>query len=105
MAWYTYVEVELAGRATRGAAPVDLILEIFDNGVLVGSAHEPEAKLGTRYFASLELGGVNGNAAGLDLGEHTLRGKLTLSNPDGSVVYETDAVTIGVGQVPIGEVT
>ena len=103
--WYTHVKAEIAGRASKGAAPVDLTLEIYDNGVLAGSAHESEATLGREYFASLELGGVNGNAAGANLGEHTLQGKLKLINPEGSVEYDTDPVTIGIGQVPVGEVT
>lgn len=103
--WYTHVEVEISGKASKGAAPVDLTLEIYDSGVLAGLAHESGVTLGTRYFASLKLGGVNGNAAGLNLGEHTLRGRLTLSNPEGSVSYDTDSVTIGIGQVPAGEIT
>jgi len=103
--WYTHVKVEISGRASKGAAPVDLTLEILDNGVLAGSAQESGVVLGTEYFASVELGGVNGNAAGFNLGEHTLQGRLTLSNAEGSVSYDSDSVTIGVGQVPVGEVT
>jgi len=103
--WYTHVKVEIAGRASKGAAPVDLTLEIYDNGVLAGSAHESGVTLGREYVASLELGSVAGNAAGANLGEHTLKGKLTLSNPVGSKSYETTSTTIGIGQVPTGEVT
>lgn len=103
--WYTHVKVEITGRASKGAAPVDLTLEIYDNGVLAGSAHESGAVLGTRYYASLELGSPDGNAAYKDIGEHTLQGRLRLSNPEGSVTYETDSLIIGIGQVPTGEVT
>lgn len=103
--WYTHVKVGIAGKASRGAAPVDMTLEIYDNGVLAGSAHESGVTLGVEYFASAELGSVAGNAAGANLGEHTLKGKLTLSNPIGSKSYETTSVTIGIGQVPAGEVT
>jgi hypothetical protein len=102
--WYTHVKAEIAGRASKGAAPVDLTLEIYDSGVLAGSAHESGAVLGREYVASLELGSVNGNAAGLNLGEHTLQGKIKLINPKGSVEYDTNPVTIGIGQVPVGEV-
>ena len=105
MYWYTHVKVEIAGKASKGAAPVDLTLEIYDNGVLAGSAHESGVTLGREYVASLELGSVAGNAAGANLGEHTLKGKLTLSNLEGVKTYETNALTIGVGQVPVGEVT
>lgn len=103
--WHTHVKVEISGKASKGAAPVELTLEIYDNGVPVGSANEPAAVLGTEYFASVELGSINGNSAGLNLGEHTLHGKITLSNAEGSVFYETNSVTIGIGQVPAGEVT
>lgn len=103
--WYTHVKVEIAGKASKGAAPVDLTLEIYDNGALAGSAQETGITLGTKYFTSLELGGVNGNAAGLNLGEHALKGRITLSNAEGSVSYETESKSIGIGQVPVGEVT
>lgn len=103
--WHTHVKVEISGKASKGAAPVDLTLEILDNGVPVGTAQEPAAVLGTEYFVSVELGSVNGNAAGLNFGEHMLQGRLTLSNAEGTVSYDTDSVTIGIGQVPVGEVT
>jgi len=103
--WHTHVEVEISGRALKGAAPVELTLEILDNGVPVGSAHESGVVLGTEYFASIELGSVDGNAAGLNFGEHVLQGKLTLSNAEGTVSYDTDVVTFNIGQVPVGEVT
>jgi len=103
--WYTFVEVEIGGKASKGAAPVDLTLEIYDNGIFVGSASESGVVLGTVYFTSIILGSDAGNEAGLNMGEHTLQGKLTLSNAEGSVSYETDPVTIGIGQVPGGVVT
>lgn len=103
--WYTHAKAEIAGRASKGAVPVDLTLEIYDNGVLAGSAHESGVTLGREYVTSLELGSVDGNAAGANLGEHALKGKLTLSNSMGSKSYETTSVTIGIGQVPVGEVT
>ena len=103
--WHTHVKVEISGRASKGAAPVALTLEILDNGVVAGSASESGVVLGMEYFASIELGSVDGNAAALNLGEHTLQGRLTLSNAEGSVSYDTESVTIGIGQVPVGEVT
>lgn len=103
--WHTHVEVVIPGKASKGAAPVGLTLEILDNGVPVGSASESGVELGKVYFTSIILGSDAGNAAGLDLGEHTLQGRLTLSNAEGTVSYETDSVTIGIGQVPVGEVT
>jgi len=103
--WHTHVKVEISGRASKGAAPVALTLEIYDNGVLVGSANESGVVLGTEYFASIILGSDAGNEAGLNMGEHVLQGKLTLSNSEGTVSYETESVTIGIGQVPAGDVT
>jgi len=103
--WYTFAEVALGGKAAKGAAAVDLTLEIYDNGIFVGSASESGVVLGTVYFTSIILGSDAGNEAGLNMGEHTLQGKLTLSNAEGSVSYETDPVTIGIGQVPGGVVT
>lgn len=103
--WYTFVEVEISGWASEGAPPVALTLEIFDNGVLVGFASEPAAILGKEYFTSLILGSDAGNDAGLDLGEHTLQGKVTLNNEEGSISYETNSIKIGIGQVPTGDVT
>lgn len=103
--WYTHVEVKISGKASKGAAPVALTLEILDNGVPAGSAHESGVTLGTEYFTSIILGSDAGNAAGLNLGEHTLQGRLTLSNAEGIVSYDTESVTIGIGQVPAGEVT
>ncbi len=103
--WYTFVEVEISGWASEGASPIDLTLEIYDNGVLVGSASEPAAVLGMVYYTSIILGSDAGNEAGLDMGEHTLQGKLTLSNEEGSVSYDTESITIGIGQVPTGDVT
>ncbi len=103
--WYTNVKVEIGGKASKGAAPVDLTLEIYDNGVIVGSASESGVELGKVYFISLILGSDAGNEAGLDLGEHALEGRVTLSNDEGSVSYATELTRIGVGQVPTGEVT
>lgn len=103
--WHTHVKVEIAGKASKGAAPVDLTLEILDNGVPMGSAHEPGVVLGKEYFVSVELGSINGNAAGYNLGEHTLQGKVTLSNAEGTISHDTDPITIGIGQVPTGDVT
>jgi len=103
--WHTHVKVEISGKASKGAAPVALTLEILDNGIVVGSAYESGVVLGMEYYASVELGAVNGNAAGYDLGEHTLQGRLTLSNAEGSMSYDTDSVTIGIGQVPVGDIT
>ncbi len=103
--WHTHVKVEISGKASKGTTPVALTLQILDNGVPVGSANEPAAVLGVEYFVSVELGSVNGNASGLNLGEHTLQGRVTLSNAEGTISYDTDSVTIGIGQVPVGEVT
>jgi len=105
MDWYTFVEVKIGGRASKGAAPVDLTLEIYDNGVLAGSTSESGVVLGNVYFTSIILGSDAGNEAGLNLGEHTLQGRLLLSNAEGSVSYETESITIGIGQFPAGEIT
>jgi len=103
--WYTHVVVEISGKASKGAAPVGRTLEILDNGVVVASAHEAGVTLGQEYGLSLVLGSVDGNEAGVSLGEHTLQGRITLSNEVDSVSYATESITIGVGQVPVGDVT
>lgn len=104
MPWYTHIEVELTGRATRGAAPVDLTLEIYDGGALVAQGSESGVELGREYSIPLILGSPAGNAAQLNVGEHSLQGRLLLRNPEGEVTYETDTVIFGIGVVPTGEV-
>lgn len=103
--WYTHVKVEISGRALKGDAPVDMTLRILDSGVVAGSAQKSGVVLGQEYFIELELGGVNGNEAGLNMGLHTLKGHITLSNDKGTETYETESRTIAIGQVPGGVVT
>lgn len=104
MPWYTYVEVVVTGKATGGAAPIEMTLEIYDGGVLVGNAVESDVELRVAYFTSLRLGGPNGNVGEADVGIHSVMGKVILRNPEGEVVYETDTLTFGIGVVPGGEV-
>ena len=103
--WFTYVEVKISGKAVKGSTPMSLTLELYDNGLLVSSTSETGISIGAEYTTSLELGSPNGNEAGVDLGEHTLQGKLLLRNAQGEVEYMTETVTIGIGQVPRGGVT
>jgi len=103
--WFTYVEVLVTGKAGSGDTPIDLTLEIYDNGVFIIGRSDTGVSLGPGYTVALVLGSDNGNAAGRNLGEHTLQGRMTLSNAKGSVSYDTESITIGIGQVPVGEVT
>jgi len=103
--WHTHVEVEISGKVSKGTLPINLLLEIYDNGELAGYVHEAEAQIGIEYFAELKLGDVDGNAAGLNLGEHTLKGKMTLSNSEGTASYDTDSTMIGIGQIPAGDIS
>ncbi len=103
--WYTRVKVEMSGKAVDGAGPIALRMDVYDNGVMIGYAEESNVELHKDYFVELELGSADGNAAGVDLGEHRLSGILRLTNAEGSVEYPTDTLTLGIGQVPTGVVT
>ena len=96
--WGVGATINVNGKVTAGFPVPTMVIELYDNGVLRQTLTPPSVVLGTTYTLSETL-------AAADVGDHTIYGRMVLSNELGSFEFTSAEQSFDIGEVPPGEVT
>ena len=94
-AWGVAADITVNGVCTAGFPAPDMLLELYDNGVLSTSISIPNVILGSTYTLPQAIGAI---------GAHSVYGRMVLTNPLGSYEFTSDPVDFDIGEVPPGDV-
>lgn len=100
LGWGVGATVSVNGVCDAGYPTPDMILELYDNGVLRKTVTIPGADLvlGTKYTLTETM-------TVADVGDHIAYGRMVLSNPLGDWEFTTPEREFSIGEMPPGEVT
>lgn len=92
--------ITITGKCTAGFPKPEMKLEILDKGVVkkTKTITSVELVIGTAYTDTLTMGAA-------DVGDHSIVGRMVLTNPLGSYQFTTAASTFDIGVIPPGEVS
>ena len=105
-AWGIGATVTVEGWATAGFPLPDMLLELYDGVAPVPPIPTPTFRKG-QTFPSVAIGAhkfLSDTMTLADVGEHTVYGKMVLSNELGSWEFISDSFNFEIGEVPPGEV-
>jgi hypothetical protein len=97
-AWGVGSTIKVNGKCTAGFPVPSMLLELYDKGVKRKETTIAAVTLGTPYTLTDTMGAA-------DVGDHTVYGRMVLTNPLGSYEFTTATQSFSIGAAPPGEVT